>query len=109
MYFDILSDNMFFYANISARDMLDHLFKTYGNITAVDLEINFEHMRRAWDPQQPVVSLFKQTQDCADYSEAGGRRRPQWTPATDQRWLRKNICNLPLHESMLPVERKSAD
>jgi hypothetical protein len=38
----------------------------------VNLEINFEHMRRAWDPQQPVETLFKQIQDCADYSEAGG-------------------------------------
>jgi hypothetical protein len=72
MYLDILNDNMVGYANISARDMLDHLFETYGNITAVDLEINFEHMRRSWDPQQPVESLFKQIQDCADYSEAGG-------------------------------------
>jgi hypothetical protein len=52
--------------------MLDHLFATYGNITAVDLEKNFEDMRRAWDPQQPVESLFKQIQDCANYSEAGG-------------------------------------
>jgi hypothetical protein len=33
------------YANISARGMLEHLFETYGNITAVDLEINFENMR----------------------------------------------------------------
>jgi hypothetical protein len=72
MYFEILNDNMVGYANISARDILDHLFETYGNITSVDLEINFEHMRRAWDPQQPVESLFKQIQDCADYSEAGG-------------------------------------
>jgi hypothetical protein len=72
MYLDILNDNMVGYANISARDMLDHLFETYGNITAVDLEINFEHMRRAWDPQQPVESLFKKIQDCDDYSEAGG-------------------------------------
>jgi hypothetical protein len=46
MYLDILKDNMFGYANISAREMLDHLFETYGNITAVDLEINFEHMRQ---------------------------------------------------------------
>jgi hypothetical protein len=52
--------------------MLDNLFETYGNITAVDLEINFEHMRRAWDTQQPVLTLFKQIKDCADYSEAGG-------------------------------------
>jgi hypothetical protein len=50
--------------------MLDHLFSTYGNITAVDLEINFEHMCRAWDPQHPVESLFKKIQDCADYSAA---------------------------------------
>jgi hypothetical protein len=72
MYLDILNDNMVGYANISERDMLDHLFETYGNITAFDLEINFEHMRRAWDPHQPVETLFKQIQDCADYSEAGG-------------------------------------
>jgi hypothetical protein len=72
MYLDILNDNMVGYANISARDILDHLFETYGNITVVHLEINCEHMRQAWDPQQPVETLFKQIQDCADYSEAGG-------------------------------------
>jgi hypothetical protein len=66
MYLEILNDNMVGYANISARDMLDHLFETYGIITAVDLEINFEHMHRSWDPQQPVETLFKQIQDCAD-------------------------------------------
>jgi hypothetical protein len=51
MYFAILNENMVGYANISAREILDHLFETYGNITAVNLEINFEHMRQAWDPQ----------------------------------------------------------
>jgi hypothetical protein len=45
MYLDILNENMVIYANISERYMLDHLFETYGNITAVNLEINFEHMR----------------------------------------------------------------
>jgi hypothetical protein len=68
---DILNDDMVGFANISAREMLDPLFMTYGNITAVDLENNFEQMRRAWDPQQPVESLFKQIQDCTDYSEVG--------------------------------------
>jgi hypothetical protein len=72
LYLDVLNDNMVGFANISARDMLDYLFSTYVNITTVDLEIIFEHIRRAWDPQQPVESLFKQIQDCADYSEAGG-------------------------------------
>jgi hypothetical protein len=72
MYLDILNDSMVGYTNISARDMLDHLFETYGSINAVNLEINFEHMRRDWVPHQPVETLFKQIQDCADYSEAGG-------------------------------------
>jgi hypothetical protein len=71
MYLDVLNNNMVGFANISARYMLEHLFSTYGNITAVDLEINFELMRQVWDPQQPVESLFKKIQDCADYSEAG--------------------------------------
>jgi hypothetical protein len=38
MYLDILNDEMVGFANISTRVMLDHLFTTYGNITAVDLE-----------------------------------------------------------------------
>jgi hypothetical protein len=58
MYLDILNENLVGYVNIAARDMLDHLFETYRNITTVDLEINFENMRRAWDPQQPVESLL---------------------------------------------------
>jgi hypothetical protein len=72
IYLEILNDKMVGYANISARDMSDHLFETYSNITSVNLDINFEHMRRAWDPQQPVETHFKQIQDCADYSEAEG-------------------------------------
>jgi hypothetical protein len=47
MYLEILNYNMVGYASISASDMLDHLFETYGNITAVDLEINSKHMRRS--------------------------------------------------------------
>jgi hypothetical protein len=29
-------------------------------------------MRKAWDPQQPVEAIFKQSQDCVDFAEAGG-------------------------------------
>jgi hypothetical protein len=60
------------FANTTSREMLDHLFLTYVNITDVDLEHNLKKMRKAWDPQQPVETLFKQIQDCSDFSEAGG-------------------------------------
>jgi hypothetical protein len=104
MYLEILNDNMVGYAKISARDMLDHLFETYGNITAVDLEINFEHMRRAWDPQQPVETLFKQIQDCADYPRAGGV--PIGRPQQINLGYAK-ICNRTLHERLSPLERET--
>jgi hypothetical protein len=70
MYLDVQNDDMVGFSNITAQEMLDHLFMSYEKITAADLEKNFEQMRRAWDPQQPVESLFNQIQDCADYSEA---------------------------------------
>jgi hypothetical protein len=47
MYLDILNDDMVGFANISAREILDHLFMTYGNTTSVDLEHNFEQIHRA--------------------------------------------------------------
>jgi hypothetical protein len=90
MYLEVLNDNMVGFANISARDMLDHLFGTYENITAVDLEINFE-----------VESLFKQIQDCAYYSEAGGVLIGH--PQQINVGYAKNICHWALHERLSSV------
>jgi hypothetical protein len=72
MYIDILNDDLVGFANTTSQDMRDHLFLSYGSITAVDIEQNFENMRKAWDPQQPVGTIFKKTQDCVDFAEAGG-------------------------------------
>jgi hypothetical protein len=72
MYLEIINNDMVGLANTTARDMLDHLFLSYGSITDVDLEHNWENTRKAWDPHQYVESLFKQIQDCVDYAEAGG-------------------------------------
>jgi hypothetical protein len=72
MYLEILNNDMVGFANTTARDMLDHLFLSYGSTTDVDLEHILENIRKGWDPQQPVESLFKQIQDCVDYAESGG-------------------------------------
>jgi hypothetical protein len=47
MYIDILNDDLVRFANTTSLDMLDHLFLSYGIITAVDIEQNFENMRKA--------------------------------------------------------------
>jgi hypothetical protein len=72
IYIEILNDDLVGFANTTSRDMLDQLFLSYDIITAVDIEQNFENMRNAWDPHQPVETLFKQIQDCVDFAEAGG-------------------------------------
>jgi hypothetical protein len=41
MYLEILNNGMVEFANTTARDTIDHLFISYGSITAVDLEHNW--------------------------------------------------------------------
>jgi hypothetical protein len=47
MYIEILNDDLVGFANTTSRDMLDHIFLSYGSITAVDIEQNFENMRKS--------------------------------------------------------------
>jgi hypothetical protein len=68
MYIEILNNDLVGFSNTTSRDMLDHLFLSYGSITAVDIEQNFDNMLKAWDPQQPVEKLLKQIQDCVDFA-----------------------------------------
>jgi hypothetical protein len=72
IYIEILNNDLVGFAYTTSRDMLDHLFLSYRSITDVDIEQNFENMRKAWDPHQPVETLLKQIQDCVDYAEARG-------------------------------------
>jgi hypothetical protein len=37
MYIEILNDDLVGFANTTSRDMLDHLFLSYGSITGVDI------------------------------------------------------------------------
>jgi hypothetical protein len=72
MYLEILNNDMVGFTNTTAIYIFQHLFLAYGIITYVDLEHSWENIRKAWYPQQPVESLFKQIKDCVDYAEAGG-------------------------------------
>jgi hypothetical protein len=71
MYLEILNNDMVGLASTTFRDILEHLFMSYGSITAVDLEQNFENMFKACDSQQPIEILLKQIQDCVYYADSG--------------------------------------
>jgi hypothetical protein len=68
-----MNDDMVGFANASALEIIiTYLFTTYSNTTAVDLDQNFDTMRKAGDLHQSTETLFKQIQDSVDFSEAGG-------------------------------------
>jgi hypothetical protein len=61
------------YNNVSAMQILTHLYTTYGVITPSDIEDNDAKMRAPFDPTQPIKLLFDQIESAAKYADAGNR------------------------------------
>ena len=61
------------YVRVSTNTMLQHLYDSYGVITAVDIEDNDTKMRADYDPSQPIEVLFHQIETAVEFSEAGNR------------------------------------
>ena len=61
------------YNNATPLDMLNHLYRTYGQITPKDLEDNDQRMRTPYDPAQPITNLFAQLQEAVDFADAAQR------------------------------------
>ena len=59
------------YANTTTKDLLTHLFTTYGKISGNDLRLNVVKMNAAYDVNLPIKVLFNQVKDGMDYADAG--------------------------------------
>ena len=75
------------YSNRPARDMLQHLFTTYGKISPHNLAQNNINFERDWDPSSPIELLFDQIDTCQEYATDGNQ------PYTDAQIL-NNAYNL---------------
>jgi hypothetical protein len=60
------------FANVTTRQLIQHLLNTYGNITPTELAQNDIKFRTAYEPAQPIEALFSQLEDAMDYADAGG-------------------------------------
>ena len=49
--------------------MLMHLFNNYGIITALDLQENYKHFTKPWDPSTPFSMLVDQIKEAMDMAE----------------------------------------
>jgi hypothetical protein len=61
------------YNNVSAMQILTHLYTTYGVITPIDIEDNDAKMRAPFDPTQPIELLFDQIETAVEFADAGNR------------------------------------
>ena len=73
IYVRAMRDRHVGYMNQTIRNLLNHLFNNYGNITQLELEDNDTKMRTMWDPNSPFDSLIQQLEDGQDYADDGGQ------------------------------------
>jgi hypothetical protein len=66
-----LEHPQFAYSHISCRDLLAHLWRNFGTITASDLKSNIQSMYTPWNPVDPIETIFHRLNDAIAYSIAG--------------------------------------
>ena len=59
-HYRVLRNDLIGYANVTTRDLIQHLYTGYGNITSTQLANNDTTLRSAYDPNQPTESLYEQ-------------------------------------------------
>jgi hypothetical protein len=70
MYLRTLGNKTTGYATVTTRQMLVHLYKTYGRITAAHLIENDTKMKQDYDPNQPIEAFIEQIEDSVALADA---------------------------------------
>lgn len=68
-YIQILSDELFGFANVTPRDIMIHLMVTYGVRTIEDLEANRDKLKNDWNPDTEIEHLWKRGIDCKTFAD----------------------------------------
>jgi hypothetical protein len=69
-YLQFLEDPDFGFADVSPRDMLQHLRATYGQVTPDDMEQNRSLLSAEWNPDDPIEDIWLRLRDCQGYATA---------------------------------------
>ena len=71
MYIRSLRHHYSRYVQTTTRQLLEHLYETYNNISPADLQSNDARLRSPYDANHPVENLFDQVKDSVNYAAAG--------------------------------------
>jgi hypothetical protein len=72
-YLNALWNEVVGYANCTSLDLLTHLLTFYAMIAPTEVTQNYERLNTPYDPNQPIETLFQQTQDTRAFAVAGGQ------------------------------------
>jgi hypothetical protein len=70
MYLRTLRHRITGFANVTTRQMLEHLYAQYGRLSPADLQENDTRLRAQYDPNQPIESFFDQVEDAVALAAA---------------------------------------
>ena len=71
LYYKTLKNVHTGYANVTLRQLLDHLVTTYAATNQFDLQNNKKKMTARYNPNAPIETMFEQIAGGAAYSESG--------------------------------------
>ena len=67
-YYDILRDTNFGYGKVTPLQFLEHFKATYGAVTTKDLRKNLKALGAAWNPDDPIDTLWTRVRECQDFA-----------------------------------------
>ena len=71
-YITILEDDDFGYADVTSTDLMVHLNRSYGQITADDIENNRSTLSADWNVDLPIEDLWSRVQEAQRFSREAG-------------------------------------
>ena len=72
LYLKALKHRITGYANVTTRQMLDHLYASYGTLTPQDLQYVDDEMKKQYDPYSPIETLYDQIENAVDIASTAG-------------------------------------
>ena len=70
MYIRALRNRLTGFAGVNTRQILEHLYATYGDISAKDLADNHTKMNTPYDPNLPIENLIDQIDEATELADA---------------------------------------
>jgi len=70
-YINHLHNDLTEYSTVTPKELLDHLWSTYGDIDETDRTKNEARMKAPWSPPSPVEELFKQLREGQKFAQKG--------------------------------------